>query len=173
MSQNIEMHDGRCELCNSMNHPENLYVDLFNNQWSLVCPKCFYNRNQNKDKAFYTRVVEILPDIMTADEFYNNKNKTIAIGNTYPYFIQGAKRLAKVDKAFLVDKTLAHFYSLEKLHNKFIAVQVKSKCSEQLDATGLIFLVAIVAKVKFKSYVEYLEHMLFAQFRKECKTILN
>lgn len=173
MSQQIEMHDGRCELCNSLNHPENLYVDLFNNQWSLVCPTCFYKRNQSHAKAFYERALDVIPDLMTPDKFNASEKMQIAIGNTYPYFVKGAKRLAKVDKAFLVDKTIAHLYSLEKMKNKFTFDQVKSKCSDQIQDEGLVFLVAIVAKVRLKSHIEYVEHELFKQFRKECKTILN
>lgn len=173
MTAPTEMHDGRCEVCGSSNNPENLYTDLFNNQWSLVCPTCFYKKNNGNVSAYFDRVKQVTDDVMTEKQFNKTAKRVIPIGNTFPYFKEGAKFIPVPEKTELVDNTIKHFFGLQKIRNKFTVLQAKAKCSEQVEPNGVIFLVAIVGKVKFNSYLEYLEHRMFEEFRKECKTLLR
>lgn len=170
---NPEMHDGKCELCGKQNIPENLYIDLLNNQWTLICPKCFYSKNQDREKEYYDRVKEINPDIMTESEFNKTSKRVIPIGNTYPYFKANHKFMPVQEKTMVVDLTLKHFFGLEKINRKFFIKNAKAKCSEQVQDEGVVLLVAIVGKVRFNSYLEYLEHKMFEEFRKECQTVLR
>lgn len=170
---NPEFNDGMCEKCGSYTSPENLYVDMYNNQFTLVCPSCFYKRNIREEKGYFLRVKKVVDNIPTYREFGLNNKEVIAIGNTYPYLKTGGTFMSDMEKTDIVDKTLKHFFSLQKINNKFHIVKAESKCSEQIIDGSVIFLVAITAKVKFKSYLEFMEHEMYKKFRADCPTILR
>ena len=168
-----ELHSGICELCTRKTDPENLYVDLFNQSFILVCPKCFYSRYQDKDKDYFQKVYQVLPDVLSYKTFkQHNKDKTV-IANTYPYFKHEGIFLTEKERSDLIKSTTDRFYSLEKINRKFKVVKTGVKTSEQVNPEGVLFLVALVAWVKFNTYLEFLEHEMFKKFRRDCPTILR
>lgn len=168
-----EFSDGMCEKCGSHVSAENLYVDLYQHQFTLVCPQCFYKRNQDNDKHYFVRVKEVVPDIPTYKEFGKIFNDPIAIGNTYPYLKTEGTFMTVYEKTMITDDILKHFFGLTKIKNKFHVLKAESKCSEQIIDGAVIFLVAITAKVKYKTYLEYMESKMFNKFRVDCPVIMR
>lgn len=177
MKSKYEFNTGTCERCGCVVNPENLFIDIYEHMYTLTCPKCFYKRNTDKETKYLDRIKEVLPDIETPEKYEKIKNKPISIGNTYPYLKPKdglvKEPFSRMERTQLVDVTLKNFFSLQKIRTKFTVDKAMSKCSSQNSELGYIFLVAVVAKVRFNSYLEFLEHKLFQQFRKDCPTVLR
>ena len=102
MKSKFEFNEGTCEKCGCTCHPENLRVDIYEHMYTLVCGKCFYKRNTDKDLKYLDRIKEVLPDIETPEQYEKIKNKPISIGNTYPYLKPkeglGKEQFSRMDK---------------------------------------------------------------------------
>jgi hypothetical protein len=171
MASKIETVSGVCEMCGSLNNPEDMYVDLFNSNWTLECSRCFYSRNEGRESDYYDRVKVVRPEVLTAKK-YNKINKAmIVVADSFPYLSQD--NFSVEDKSHLFQEAVDKLVKSKKFISKFIPVNVAGKSQEHAYPDGNMFVVSVRAYVKFRSYLEYLEHEMYMQFRKECPSLFR
>lgn len=165
-----EFVHGFCEMCGTEHNNRDLYIDVFNNLFTLECPTCFINRTKN-EQDYYERIKYIVP-VFTKQQFDKLKNHPIVIGDCMPYLKDEPFLSTEVDDC--VKNALKRMFDCQKIKNKFEPVDVKFKTGTEKTDNGLYVLkVVISASVKFRSYIEYLEHEAYMYFRKEVKTVFN
>lgn len=174
MKTNIEVITGDCELCGSKNDPVAMYVDQQNFMWCVVCPKCFYKRYGANDKLYYAKAINNVPNLLTYKEFKKHMKGSIVIGDAYPFFKEGGKFFSEMEKESAGKKVVDEFVNNCKIKNKFNIDNVQYKTVEQVSkGKGVVLIVGIRAYVRFKSYLEYMEHELYHAFRRDCPAIFQ
>lgn len=172
MNQPIDFVSGKCEICSSVNNPEDLYIDLQNNMYHMVCPTCFYKQYNGNDKIYYHKIISTVPDLVSYKVFKKNNKGMIVIANAYPFFKEGGKFFHETERESACQEAVNKFSKGVKIKNKFELVNLQYKSAEQVNkGTGVVLIVAVRAYVRFKSYLEYMEHELYMKFRKDCPTI--
>ena len=171
----VEFIKNTCEWCGSYNEPQEMYVDMRNHMWIVVCPLCFIKKNKNQESAYYKRVKEVIGNrqLLKSREFDKVKNSVIAIADSFPYLKPEGSIFTPEEKESLLMETVKKFSSSEKIKNKFILVDMKAKTADEKLPEGVAHIVSIVAKVKFKTYMDYLEHEMYMQFRRENRTVFR
>ena len=168
-----EQITGVCEMCGCIVQPEDLYVDLFNSIWSLECEICFHQRNNGRVKEYFNRIKEVIPDIMTESKFDKLKKANIIISNAFVY-IKNSGNFTVEEREHLINLSADRFTRSKKVQEKFKVINVAGKVHEQINEGGVkMLVVAIRAKVKFKSYLGFLEHELYMKFRKDNRSIFE
>jgi hypothetical protein len=167
----LDIVDGKCEMCGMIVHPQDLYVDVLLHAYSLVCQVCFYKRNSGKEKEYYERVKEIIPDVYTEKQFNEHRKDVTAIGDALVFTgeINDATMKNKIGNEMAKD-----YFTSPKISSKFFfeTSQYSFQTIKTLDG-GEAELLMLKAKVRFKSYLEFLEHELYLMLRKECNTIFD
>ena len=162
--------DDVCEVCGRTTFTGNLYIDLFNSSWRAICPTCFDVLYYANAKKYYSMMKEILP-ILSEKEYDKVKSDHIVIVNAFPYIITGDWSVSIVSE--LEQKSSDLFIGSEKIQRKFEVVNAQSKSSFKTDPLGReALIVAIRAWVKFKSWLEYMEHEAYMFMRKECDNMI-
>lgn len=162
-----EIAQGECEVCHQYVGNDNLYVDIINHVYALECPECFYKNHEGDVNRYYEKIKEIKPDILSKAQFNKHSKGFIVIANAFPFIVNGAVSLT--EKESYSDQAIRNFLETKKMIRKFTPIQVKMKHSEQVG----MFIVLVTAKVRFRSYLEFLEHELYMLFRKETKTVFS
>ena len=154
----------RCEVCGDIVGSTNLYVDIVNNIYALECQKCFYSQYNSNVKKYYEKVKGIIPDVLSEAKFDRVKKGCIVIADAFP-LLKGAA-ISKQNKENFSKDAVKNLIESPKMLRKFSPVEVKIKTAEDIGT----FIVAVTAKVRFRSYLEFLEHELYLRFRKETES---
>lgn len=165
-----------CEYCGKLEQPTELYVDLFNNAYKMICHTCFLQRygSLEGEKKYYSKIFTIEPKLISYKTYKNHNKDVIVIANAYPYYKQDHTFFETGEIERLKDATINSFLGSSKMNRKFHVVKVDCKTSEQITPlNGPALIVAVRAWVRFKSYLEYMEHELYLKFRKECSAIIQ
>ena len=158
---------GKCETCGEVGTPTDLYVDLVNSVYVLEWQDCFYKRNAVVVGEYFARAKEIIPDLLKEPQYNKLSKAYIVIANAFP-FIKGDDMTAQAKEGCIAEAVQA-FVATQKMKKKFKVVDMMAKTAED----GNMLIVSLTAKVKFQSYLEFLEHELYMRFRKETDAVFN
>jgi len=165
-----------CEYCGKPEHPTELYVDMFNKSYRMICHTCFMQMYGTLagEKKYFRKLYNIDPSI-TSYKVYKQHNKSvIVIANAFPYYKQDHTFFGVDETERIKQQTINMFLGSRKINNKFSIVKSDCKAGEQATPlNGVALIVAIRAWVRFKSYLEYLEHEMYLKFRSECSAIIQ
>lgn len=169
-----EQVGGSCENCGKHDHPDELYTDLFNHSYRMICHKCFYNLygDMHGEKGYFRKIYDINPNIISYKTFKEHNKDVIVIGNAFPYFKNNFFTEDEI-RAYK-ELTAKFFLGSEKINRKFKIIKSDCYAKEQitpLDEFALV--VGMRAWVRFKSYLEFLEHEMSMRFRKECQATVQ
>jgi len=153
---------GMCENCMARTAGGNLYVDIDNNEYTFICPKCFDKKYKSNVGKYYDRAKRIDPKIYSEKEYNSHKKDTIHIGYGEALMFENFLPVVGIEQ---FKKEVFERFMCEKVARKFIIKNLYEKESVAFDS----FRIAYKAEVSFISYLEYLEHMVYMQFRKEIK----
>jgi hypothetical protein len=151
-----------CENCMAKTAGGNLYVDIENHEYIFICPKCFDKKYKSNIGKYFERAKHIDSRIYTAKEYSKHKNDTIHIGYGEALMFDVFLPVVGIEQ---FKKEAFGRFMCEKVVRKFIVKNLYEKESTTMDS----FRIAYKAEVKFSSYLEYLEHSVYMQFRKEIK----
>jgi len=175
MNQNYDVLNEACEGCGSKTFPQDLYTDLFNHSWQMICPRCFDSRYSTKHNSYYDKMVVLNKELLSEKEFVKVKGKYIVIANSFPYLKDSGEHITTEDKLLLGEMALEGFISSKIIRKFNIHKQEMKTCDQVLPAEvggQKAHIISITAHVTFKSWLEYLEHEMFMYMRKELKNML-
>jgi len=169
-----EQVGGSCENCGKREHPDELYTDIFNHSYRMICHKCFYNLygDIHGEKSYFRKVYNIDPRVLSYKTFREHNKDVIVVANAFPYFKKSF--FSEDEIRAYKELSVGFFLGSAKINRKFKIVKSDCKANEQitpLDEFALI--VGIRAWVRFNSYLEFLEHELHMKFRKECSATVQ
>jgi len=175
MNQNYDVLNEACEGCGNPTFPQDLYTDMFNNSWQMICPRCFDSRYAGDNKRYYEKMVVHNEALMDEKAFNKIKTAYIVIANSFPYIKESESLITTEEKLLLGEMALKGFIT-DKITRKFDIIKQEMKTNDQAlpeEAGGKIaHIVSITAHVTFKSWIEYMEHEMFMHMRKELKNML-
>lgn len=149
-----------CESCMARTAGGNLYVDIDNNEYTFICPKCFDNKYMRNVQAYYDRAKRIDSRIYSEKEYNSHKNDTIHVGYGEALMFESFLPVVGIEQ---FKKEVFERFMCDKVKRKFVVKSLHEKESVAFDS----FRIAYKAEVQFTSYLEYLEHSVYMQFRKE------
>ena len=164
-----------CEYCGKPEEPSELYVDMFNKSYRMICQTCFMQMYGSivGEKKYFRKIYEIDPEILSYKTFNKHNKDMIVIANAFPYYKDGLF-FGTEETSRLRQDTIKMFLGGKKINSKFKIIKSDCKTSEEVTPLGgVALIVAIRAWVRFNSYLEFLEHELYLKFRKECSAVIQ
>lgn len=149
-----------CENCMNKTAGGNLYVDIDNNEYIFICPKCFDKKYKSNAGEYYNKAKRVDKRIYSEKEYKSHEKDTIFIGYGEALMFTEFLPVVGIEQ---FKKEVFKRFMCEKVKRKFIVKAMHEKDSVSFDT----YRIAYKAEVRFTSYLEYLEHSVYMQFRKE------